>query len=515
MGYKCRKCSTEGCTKNKWGHSQCLSALLSRMKFLLLLCLCVSGALTQDYDDYNSESKTLPPKEDVDPRGHRPVSRGREIYIPVVAPPPISGGSRYSARPTDTPLRGAQEEPEEQPDSGGCTHASESMGVLCPTGCELKVALQKQERSVKPTVAQLKKDVESLSHTSNSVFRYVVDMTAEVTERQRISSGNDQLSNQYTNDLETQHVFVKETVDITFPQNIKILQSVLEKIRDKIQRLEKAIAAQKDKCAEPCTVSCPIPVVSGKDCEDIIRKGGTTSEMYLVRPESSQPPYKIYCDQETERGGWLLIQSRLDGSVDFGRRWDEYKRGFGNIAFDKGKGHCNTPGEYWLGNDRISQLTKMGPTEILIEMQDWTGVKTKVQYQQFTVQGESTNYILAVGKYSGTAGNTLLEGATELQGENRTMTIHNGMMFSTFDRDNDRWVPGDPSKQCSKEDGGGWWYNSCHSANPNGRYYWGGSYTKHMAKHGTDDGIVWMNWKGSWYSLKAISMKIRPYFVQR
>lgn len=32
-------------------------------------------------------------------------------------------------------------------------------------------------------------------------------------------------------------------------------------------------------------------------------------------------------------------------------------------------------GEYWLGNDRISQLTKMGPTEILIEMEDWTGAK--------------------------------------------------------------------------------------------------------------------------------------------
>jgi len=34
-------------------------------------------------------------------------------------------------------------------------------------------------------------------------------------------------------------------------------------------------------------------------------------------------------------------------------------------------------GEYWLGNDRISQLTKVGPTEVLIEMQDWTGAKVK------------------------------------------------------------------------------------------------------------------------------------------
>lgn len=96
-------------------------------------------------------------------------------------------------------------------------------------------------------------------------------------------------------------------------------------------------------------------------------------------------------------------------------------------------------GEYWLGNERISQLTKMGPTELLVEMEDWSGSKVYAQYEQFTVQGEATNYILAVGRYSGTAGNTFLDGATELFGENRTMTIHNGMMFSTYDRDNDKW----------------------------------------------------------------------------
>lgn len=73
----------------------------------------------------------------------------------------------------------------------------------------------------------------------------------------------------------------------------------------------------------------------------------------------------------------------------------------------------------------------------------------------------------------------------------------------------------DPRKQCSKEDGGGWWYNRCHAANPNGRYYWGGQYTWDMAKHGTDDGVVWMNWKGSWYSMKKMSMKIRPFFPQQ
>ncbi|CAF90328.1 unnamed protein product, partial [Tetraodon nigroviridis] len=248
-----------------------------------------------------------------------------------------------------------------------------------------------------------------------------------------------------------------------------------------------------------------------KECEDIFRRGGTESQMYLVQPDTAAPPYRVFCDQITHNGGWLLIQSRLDGSVDFGRRWDDYRRGFGNVALDAGKGRCDTP-EYWLGNDRISQLTNAGPTELLIEMQDWTGAKVFARYQKFTVQSAASNYVLAVDGYSGNAGNSFMEGSLELFGVNRTMTIHNGMMFSTYDRDNDNWTPGDPAKQCSREDGGGWWYNRCHSSNPNGRYYMGGAYTRHMAKHGTDDGVVWMNWKGSWYSQKAISMKVRPFF---
>ncbi|XP_064881268.1 fibrinogen beta chain-like [Oncorhynchus nerka] len=487
------------------------------MKRLLLLCLCVYAVRCQDdYDEYDLGDKT-DPKKVVDPRGHRPLSRGSETYSPVRNnPPPVSGGSQYRGRPTVAPARSvAAQEKDEQPEAGGCTHASEQMGVLCPTGCELKTAMLKQERNVKDEVKRMQKDVDDLSRSSNTIYNYVDGMSSALRERQLVSNENGDLVSQYTDSLESQHAFAKEAIDTVFPSNIRILQGVLEKIRLKIQRVEKAILAQREECKEPCTVSCPIPVVSGKECEDIFRKGGRDSGMYLIQPDSFYQPYKVYCDQTTQKGGWTTIQNRKDGSVDFGRRWDNYRSGFGNIAFDVGKGHCNTPGEYWLGNDRISQLTKQGPTEVLMEMEDWSGNKVHAQYRKFTIQGETSNYILAIDGYSGTAGNVMLDGATTLFGENRTMTIHNGMMFSTYDRDNDNWTPGDPSKQCSREDGGGWWYNRCHSANPNGRYYWGGAYTRYMAKHGTDDGMVWMNWKGSWYSLKAICMKIRPYFASR
>ena len=32
-----------------------------------------------------------------------------------------------------------------------------------------------------------------------------------------------------------------------------------------------------------------------------------------------------YCDADTEGGGWLVVQRRQDGSIDFNRGWTEYE----------------------------------------------------------------------------------------------------------------------------------------------------------------------------------------------
>ncbi|MEQ2163066.1 hypothetical protein GOODEAATRI_026400, partial [Goodea atripinnis] len=352
----------------------------------------------------------------------------------------------YRGRPTPAPVGGRQEKKkEEYNEAGGCTHASEAM-------------------------------IDDLSRSSNNVFNYVNGISSSLRERQLVFNNNNQVMRQYTDQVEEQHAYIKETVDTVFPSNIRILQGVLDKIRLKIQKLEKAITAQNDQCKDPCKTSCPIPVVSGKECEDIFRRGGRDSQMYVIQPDPLFPPYKVFCDQTTQNGGLMAALTLAAVGT--------------NIAV-------------------VSETSLLSPANVSARL------LVHAQYQRFTIQTETSNYVMAVDGYSGNAGNCFLEGALELFGENRTMTIHNGMMFSTYDRDNDNWNPGDPSKQCSREDGGGWWYNRCHSANPNGRYYMGGAYTAQMAKHGTDDGIVWMNWKGRWYSLKAISMKIRPYFASR
>ena len=78
------------------------------------------------------------------------------------------------------------------------------------------------------------------------------------------------------------------------------------------------------------------------------------------------------------------------------------------------------------------------------------------------------------------------------------MTYHANRPFSTKDRDNDR-----DSGQCAQMYKGAWWYGSCHHANLNGAYL-GGPHTS------VGDGIEWDFWHGVRYSLKKVTMKLRP-----
>ena len=80
------------------------------------------------------------------------------------------------------------------------------------------------------------------------------------------------------------------------------------------------------------------------------------------------------------------------------------------------------------------------------------------------------------------------------------MAFHNGMKFSTFDKDQDK-----RADNCAATFMGGFWYNNCHYANPNGVYRWGQEKTPFAV------GVVWVTWKNTHdYSVKSIVMKVRP-----
>ncbi|XP_073897437.1 fibrinogen alpha chain [Castor canadensis] len=237
-----------------------------------------------------------------------------------------------------------------------------------------------------------------------------------------------------------------------------------------------------------------------RDCDDVLQThpSGAQSGIFNIKLPGSSKIFSVYCDQETSLGGWLLIQQRMDGSLNFNRTWQDYKRGFGSLN-EKGQG------EFWLGNDYLHLLTLRGSV-LRVELEDWAGIMAYAEYH-FRVSSEAEGYALEVSSYKGTAGDALMEGSVE---EGTEYTSHNGLKFSTFDRDTDQW-----EENCAEVYGGGWWYNNCQAANLNGIYYPGGTYDpRNNSPYEIENGVVWIPFRGADYSLRAVRMKIRPLVTQ-
>ncbi|KAI5086784.1 fibrinogen alpha chain precursor, partial [Silurus meridionalis] len=233
----------------------------------------------------------------------------------------------------------------------------------------------------------------------------------------------------------------------------------------------------------------------GGDCVDIQQKHsrGGQSGLFRVKPAGSEEVVEVYCDQATGLGGWILIQQREDGSVNFNRTWNEYRVGFGKI--DK-----HGKGEFWIGNHVLHLLTQK-KSVLRVELEDWAGNEVYAEYN-VQVASEKEGFQLSLSSYTGDAGDALVQGVANMG----SFLSHAGMKFSTFDRDNDKW-----EKNCAEMYGGGWWYNNCQSANLNGVYYTGGKYDPAgQSPYEVENGVVWLPFKAADYSLQSVRMKISP-----
>ncbi|XP_059184685.1 microfibril-associated glycoprotein 4-like [Centropristis striata] len=225
----------------------------------------------------------------------------------------------------------------------------------------------------------------------------------------------------------------------------------------------------------PPLISC-MPLLLPLDCSDIYHHDNSQpSGVYTIYPIGSTSAVQVFCDMDSLGGRWTVFQRRMDGTVNFYRGWDHYKAGFGSAT-----------GEYWLGLEALFHLTLRKQYELLVDMEDFSGNKVFARYSSFAIDPESYGYTLHVSGFTdGGAGDS--------------MSYHSGHKFSTFDKDQDVY-----SGNCAKSYLGAFWYNSCYYANPNGVYS--------SVADGTygSVGVIWNPWKGSNYSLKTISMKIRP-----
>ncbi|XP_035670254.1 deleted in malignant brain tumors 1 protein-like, partial [Branchiostoma floridae] len=151
--------------------------------------------------------------------------------------------------------------------------------------------------------------------------------------------------------------------------------------------------------------------------------------------------------------------------------------------------------------------TTLMTTQLLWTFQEEPTLPGDDGLQRSALQGglsnEARGYALHLPSlgYTGDAGNA--------------MRYNDGQRFSTVDRDNDDYYYFNDndvdyniyySDSCSRRYGqGGWWFANWCPPYPNGRYLgncgnscpWG-------------QGVMWHGWRGRRYSLKSVTMKIRP-----
>ncbi|TRY68201.1 hypothetical protein DNTS_025757 [Danionella cerebrum] len=374
---------------------------------------------------------------------------------------------------------------------------NDKFGTYCPTTCGVADYLQRYTPDMDQQLDQMEQDLEEISNLTRGAQDKVVFL--KDSEAHALKQAPDTYIKKSSNMLDDIMRFEKSI--LAQEDQIYQLQSILQANEKRITDLKQMSFELDRLCKEPCKETVEIQMVNGKDCQDIANKGGKVSGLYYVKPARAAEAFLVYCEIDSQERGWTVLQRRRDGSVDFNKNWVQYKEGFGYLSPDDRT-------EFWLGNEKIHLLSVQSsvPYVLRIEMVDWEGNKKFADYANFKLGPEVDEYRLTYAYYfGGDAGDAFDGYAFGDDPSDKFYTSHNGMQFSTPDKDNDKF-----QEHCAQQEGSGWWMNRCHAAHLNGKYYQGGKYTEKDTEYGYDNGIIWATWHSRWYSLKETTMKIIP-----
>ena len=213
------------------------------------------------------------------------------------------------------------------------------------------------------------------------------------------------------------------------------------------------------------------------------------SGIYTIQdPCSGDQPFSyaklvVYCDMETDGGGWTVIQRRNAsmGWVDFARNWADYENGFGDVD-----------GEFWIGLKNIHELTTQQNMALRLSVWNTNTDTFFWNYPFFAVSGPDSRYALSTRMSTGSGSGSYRPFGYEGRSDN---------YFTTYDHSSG-------PNNCGFIRQSGWWYYNAicnYPPNLNGRHQPSGLW-------GTDavgERLVWRVSSG--YNIYTNSeMKIRP-----
>lgn len=166
------------------------------------------------------------------------------------------------------------------------------------------------------------------------------------------------------------------------------------------------------------------------NCVEAIGESNKNGIYKILIPEYSSEPFEVFCGGDSTHGrGWIVILRREDGSVNFERDWESYKKGFGDLDCD-----------FFIGMEKLYAITAK-PVKLLIALWDFDNGYAYQTYEKFAIGSEREWYALQkLGASNGTAGDSL--------------SYAKGAKFATVDYNN--------GNDCPRTSRGAWWYVGCH-----------------------------------------------------
>ncbi|XP_049295080.1 fibrinogen C domain-containing protein 1-B-like isoform X2 [Anopheles funestus] len=332
---------------------------------------------------------------------------------------------------------------------------SHGVSIIDKCGChEIVAKLKKVESNLLKPILNLRNKFDSVYSELLNIKKYVKSVSWFVGQ----TAGGQNIIGQLLISWNSLAQIMHSIRDLTTVQQRLLTKTLLT---ESILGIEKRYAEYKPPALEGDIVYT--------SCDDErITETGT----YLVTDAFGEPT-KVVCVLDFQPGAYTVIQNRQDGSTDFYRGYSDYRAGFGE--FDGG--------DYWLGLDRIHNITSSGDYELFILLEDFEKNVTFARYDNFAIgSGDDFYPITKLDGFSGPAGDSYGSAV--------------GVLFSTYDLDLDN-----SESNCAVSNRGAWWYTDCGQSNLNGLYLKGLS--------GSATGMFWETFLGANYSLMKSRMMVK------